>query len=322
MSNYKLTIIVPVYQVENYIRACVESIFMQGLNDDDFEVILVDDGTRDGSFDRISDIIKQHTNIIIVRQENQGLSAARNTGLTKATGEYILFLDSDDLLVANSLEPLLQDASQNHSDLIVADFIKLDDKGISDGLRIPASHYRSNTVVGTDLFVNHLNPRECYVWRTLYKKSFLDEHNLRFIPGIYFEDVPFTTECYLKANKCVKTNHLFYVYRQRPGSICSAISKEKVMGFHEGMAQLWELKDTLSLSEEQNRKLMGIIFATFSVEVWYITHNPALMAERKAIINDLKQKIPDLCFTNSIKQRLVSLMFRLMPSAYLEIRSL
>ena len=67
---------------------------------------------------------------------------------------------------------------------------------------------------------------------------------------------------------------------------------------------------------------MGIIFATFSVEVWYITHNPALMAERKAIINDLKQKIPDLCFTNSIKQRLVSLMFRLMPSAYLEIRSL
>ena len=200
MSNYKLTIIVPVYQVENYIRACVESIFMQGLNDDDFEVILVDDGTRDDSFGRIADIITKHQNVFIVEQENQGLSAARNTGLDKATGEYVLFLDSDDLLVANSLEPLLQDAFQHHSDLVVANFIKQDDQSISNGEKIPTALYRSSTVAGIDLFVNHLNPRECYVWRTLYRKSFLDEHNLRFIPGIYFEDVPFTTECYLKAD--------------------------------------------------------------------------------------------------------------------------
>ena len=322
MSNYKLTIIVPVYQVENYIRACVESIFMQGLNDDDFEVILVDDGTRDDSFGRIADIITKHQNVFIVEQENQGLSAARNTGLDKATGEYVLFLDSDDLLVTNSLEPLLQDAFQHHSDLVVANFIKQDDQSISNGEKIPTALYRSSTVAGIDLFVNHLNPRECYVWRTLYRKSFLDEHNLRFIPGIYFEDVPFTTECYLKASCCVKTSHLFYIYRQRPGSICSAISKEKVMGFHQGMARLWELKDRMSLTEEQNHKLMEILFATFSIEVWYITHNPEIMAERKSIINDLKQHIPHLRFTNGIKQRLVSLMFRLMPSAYLKIRSL
>lgn len=322
MSNYKLSIIVPVYQVENYIRACVESIFMQGLSDDDFEVILVNDGTRDDSFGRIADIIAKHQNILIVEQGNQGLSAARNTGLDKASGEYVLFLDSDDLLVANSLEPLLLDAFQHHADLVVANFIKQDDMGISEGARIPTTQYRSCTVAGIDLFVNHLNPRECYVWRTLYRKSFLDAHDLRFIHGIYFEDVPFTTECYLKASSCVKTSHIFYIYRQRPGSICSAISKEKVMGFHHGMARLWELRDSMTLTEEQNRKLMEILFATFSIEVWYITHNPELMAERESIIKDLKQQIPHLRFTNGIKQRLVSLMFKIMPSAYLKIRSL
>ena len=83
----RLSIIVPVYQVEKYIRACVESIFRQGLEEEQFDVILVNDGTRDESFERIADIIQQHKNISVIEQENQGLSAARNTGLEKATGD-------------------------------------------------------------------------------------------------------------------------------------------------------------------------------------------------------------------------------------------
>ena len=105
-----LSIIVPVYKVEQYIRPCILSIFNQNLNDSDFELVLVDDETPDNSFERINDIIDSHNNITILRQQNAGLSAARNTGLNSAKGDYVLFVDSDDLLVPKQLCRILDKA--------------------------------------------------------------------------------------------------------------------------------------------------------------------------------------------------------------------
>lgn len=104
-SDLQLSIIVPVYNVEKYIRACIESIFKQGLDEDTFEVIIVNDGTKDRSMEVIQDIIDQHKNITVINQENQGLSMARNNGMAIARGEYLLMPDSDDLLVENSVKP-------------------------------------------------------------------------------------------------------------------------------------------------------------------------------------------------------------------------
>ena len=89
-ENVKLSIIVPVYNVEQYIRPCMESIFKQGLDDSDFELILVNDGTQDNSFGVISDIIESHQNIKILEQENSGPSIARNKGINCAQGQYLL----------------------------------------------------------------------------------------------------------------------------------------------------------------------------------------------------------------------------------------
>ena len=91
----KLSIIVPIYNVEKYIRTCIESIFNQGLSDDNFELILVNDGTPDKSMEVISDIIQNHNNVQIINQPNQGPSIARNKGIQKATGKYLYFIDSD-----------------------------------------------------------------------------------------------------------------------------------------------------------------------------------------------------------------------------------
>ena len=104
----KLSIIVPVYNVEKYIRLCMESIFKQGLDENDYEVIIVNDGTPDKSMEMITDIIVAHQNIHVINQENQGLSVARNNGIAAAKGEYIQFLDSDDLLIDNSLPYLIR----------------------------------------------------------------------------------------------------------------------------------------------------------------------------------------------------------------------
>ena len=91
-----LSIIVPVYNVEKYIRTCIESIFRQGLDEDCFEVIIVNDGTQDKSMDVIADIIHRHSNIIVIEQESQGVSVARNRGIEMARGEFLIMPDSDD----------------------------------------------------------------------------------------------------------------------------------------------------------------------------------------------------------------------------------
>ena len=131
----KLSIIVPVYNVEKYIRPCIESIFKQGLDDADFEVIIVNDGTPDRSMEMIADIIQQHSNITVINQENQGVSIARNNGIQNARGNYILFIDSDDLLIDNTLPYLLDKAISSKADIIVADFAEKDDNGITTFLQ-------------------------------------------------------------------------------------------------------------------------------------------------------------------------------------------
>ena len=128
----KLSIIVPIYQVERYIRPCIESIFKQGLDDTDFELIIVNDGTKDRSMEMIADIISQYDNIIVINQENQSLSVARNNGIAAAKGEYIFMPDSDDMLIENSLKPLLEKALETKADLVVADFLTMTSEEIVD----------------------------------------------------------------------------------------------------------------------------------------------------------------------------------------------
>ena len=329
-----LSIIIPVYNVEQYIRQCLESVFRQQLDESDFEVILVNDGTRDNSFTVIADIVDSHPNIKVVEQTNQGLSAARNTGISHASGQFVIFLDSDDLLVDNSLKPLLEIATDTHPDMLIADFVKMTDEEVASctpaafSPQPPASSHLT-PLPSHSLFLTDFTPSQCFVWHTLYRKAFLDAAQLQFIPGIYFEDVPFTTACYLKAKTCIHCHHIFYIYRQRPGSIVSAINKRKVMDFNKVLEKLWEMRSEeihpnakeISSADIQ-RQLMNVIFTTFSVEMWYVTHHPQLLADRREIASDLRRRIPDLHFTGGVKQRLVSLLFRLMPSAYIRLRSL
>jgi hypothetical protein len=186
------------------------------------------------------------------------------------------------------------------------------------------------STTGIDFFLGPFNPRECYVWRTLYRKAFLDTNGLRFIEGIYFEDVPFTTLCYLKAGLCLYTSQIIYIYRQRTGSICSTITVQKVMDMNKILANLWEIYasdlDKLKFLQSQipsiKSQLMNTIFVTFCIEMWFVTHNRELLNRRREIVTDLKLRIPSLHFTGGLKQRLTSCLFRLMPNTYLWLRSI
>lgn len=319
-----LSIIVPIYNVERYIRPCLESIFRQELNENCFEIIIVNDGTEDKSMEVIADIISQHDNITIIHQENQGLSVARNTGITAAKGEYILMPDSDDLLVDNSLKPLLEKALETKVDLVVADFINKTDEEIEQNKDLPLQRkvfdYREKT--GKEILLQDLNPYQCYVWHTLFRKEFLIKNNLTFVPGIYIQDVPFTHECYLKAGKCIRTSWLLNIYRKGHESATFSFNKKKAKDFCIAIAKTWELTYLDDLSPIVQNKLKEDVYTSFSAIIWIITHKIDKSSDRIEIFDFLKQQVPNLCFRNGTKQKIVSFMYRRLPHLFIHIRYL
>ena len=319
-----LSIIVPIYNVEQYVRACIESIYQQGLDEDRFEVILVNDGTKDKSMEVIADIIQQHKNITVINQENQGLSMARNNGMAIARGEYLLMPDSDDLLIENSLSRLLDLALEEEVDLLVADFLEMDNEIItSSSSYVNQNRFEFKRKTGIQLFLEDLNPNQCYVWRTLYKRSFILENNLKFVPGIRYQDVPFTHEAYIKANNCIKTSWLLNIYRKnRPGASTHSFSFKKAKDFCVVIRETWKLRKTKGLPPMVVQKIKDDVYATFSTLFYHTLHTINNPLDQYEILKTLNQEVPDLFFTNGRKQKIETLLFKHMPSLYLKIRRL
>lgn len=316
----KLSIILPVYNVERYIKPCLESIFKQGLDEDDYEVIIVNDGTEDRSMEIIADIIAAHTNITVINQKNLSLSVARNNGIAAAKGEYILMPDSDDLLIENSLKPLLEKALETKVDLVVADFLEMGDKEIDNLKEIPQKDFQVKEKTGYELFMEDLNPRQCYVWRTLYRRAFITENHLVFVPGIRYQDVPFTNECYLKAKKCLRISWLLNIYRRGHDSATSSFNKKKAYDLCIVIASTWKLRRIKELPHDVRQKLLDNIFTTFTLLIYFMLYGIKDIADRKDIFAFLHKQVPDLKFNNGMKQRLTSFLFRYSPHFYFYIR--
>ena len=312
-GNLKLSIIVPVYNAERYIRDCLDSIFRQRLNEDEFEVIIINDGTEDSSMNVITDIISLHHNIVIVNQENQGSSVAWNNGIAIANGEYILLVDADDLLIERRLKLLLEKAIETKADIVVPEFIEVDDEEITESkvahltaLHQPLSFQRTT---GKEMFLLDLHPSECFVWRKLYKKKFLIQNHLSFVPGIHFQDIPFTTECYIVAGNCFKASQLFYIYRKRKGHATHDFRFNKSCENTIAIAKTWELISRYQLTGVIKEKLQENVFTNFtnfSIRTSLLSKD---FNEREFVFKRLRENAPDLFFTNNVKQKIISFLF-------------
>lgn len=310
-----LSIIVPVYNVEKYVRSCVESLLHQGLTEDTFEVIIVNDGTEDNSMEVIADIINSHSNFTVINQQNQGLSIARNNGIAAAKGQYILLVDSDDLLVENSLTPILYKALETNVDIAVAEFMEIKDERAE--FHQPAIQYIEETS-GRQLFLTDFKN---YVWHKLYKKKYLEDNNLSFIPGIFYEDIPFTHECYLKAGKCLRTNTILYLYRRRPGSITrSYFNKGKRISSIIAITRTMELKQLIGNDIQLYDRLQDIAFEYISKFICTVIHCKINRQERNNTIDALICSIPNISFNKGTKQKIVSYMLQNMPHTYIQSR--
>lgn len=211
----KISVIIPVYNVEKYLRECLNSIVNQTIKD--IEIICVDDGSTDGSLDILNEYSSNDDRFTIVIQDNKGPSAARNEGIKLASGDYIAFIDSDDYLFNNDyFEKLYNACEKYNADIAVAGIIRGNNKKTYRILKI------ENEKVATE-YEDKLRicdvPDSNYVWNKLYKKSAWLDAELYFPEKILYEDVYITCQLLYKFNKLVSVPNIEYFYRKHKNSI-------------------------------------------------------------------------------------------------------
>ena len=317
----ELSIIIPVCNVEQYIGPCLESIYRQDLNDDVFEIIVVNDGSTDKSMEVVKDIMGRHHNIHIINQDNAGPSVSRNAGMEIATGEYVLFVDSDDLLMDNGLPTLMQKAYETSADMIVPDYIRMNDNEITSQYDARLTDSLIVDKSGYDYYVDDYDPSVgSFIWRILYKRSFLNENNIRLFPGVYYEDIPFLQECFLKARRVIGIHLLYYIYRIRQRSCTYSFTMKNALDYNTAIANSWQLTKISNLPEKVYHKQKVNIYLFFNYAIDCIIGVFKEPSERKTIIDDLRKKVPDLSFIGGAEPRIASVLFKTMPYRYVQLR--
>ena len=220
--SIRLSYILPVYNVETFLPQCLDSIFSQGLQEDEYEVICVNDCSPDGANKILERYQSLHSNMHILSfTKNRGLSAARNAGVRIAQGQYIWFVDSDDFIGQGVAKQLLQRAEADDLEVLLFNYCDYSsEQGIVNEPHTFANHSTQtgidfvNEVFG-DAFVYHLG----YVVRFLLRKEFILHIGLNFPEGQYWEDTVYFPKAILSAKRVASADILGYYYRSNPFSI-------------------------------------------------------------------------------------------------------
>lgn len=223
-----VSVVIPVYNVEQYLNECVDSVLDQTYSD--YEIILVDDGSTDNSGKLCDDYLSVDNRIKVIHRENGGLSAARNTGMDAATGDYIYFLDSDDYIESVTLERLVHTAKTDDADIVFFDGYVFYTDCEDDGTTYEYSrhdHYQTDTgrKVLEKLLINE--EYRTAVPLTFYNTKYLQKNNIRFYEGILHEDELFTFQTFNADGIVAHCHEELYARRIRPASIMTASSNER-----------------------------------------------------------------------------------------------
>ena len=217
----KVSVIIPVYNAERYLRQCLDSVISQTLRD--IEIICVDDGSTDGSHEILKEYAERDSRVRLLRQENKGAGAARNCGIDVAHGEYAAFIDADDCLCPGSLEPLCRQAERANADMIRSRAYDCDAR---TGKRTKSTHNGLKRVPRF-MFGRVLNYRKAYwlfpkvtvaPWGGLFRLDFLRKNALRFNDLVCVNDRSFFWGCVLNAERIVFSGVFFVNYRANNGS--------------------------------------------------------------------------------------------------------
>lgn len=275
----KLSIIVPVYNVEAYLHKCVDSVLCQDYKD--YEIILVDDGSTDNSGVICDEYVSSRLSslgsplIRVIHQANAGLSAARNSGIKAANGEYICFVDSDDYWQPNVLGGLMEQVSRDNLDVLRFKF-----QNVNERYEVFNPYKRDNrldndySVVPTDgvSFLNSRMNTQCYAVMFILRRDLIIKENTSYIihntfekdsclftEGIFFEDTDWTPRMLCRAKRIASTDTIVYNYLVREGSITNAVNRNKLKKV---------LDDKIRLVGEMQRQAL-VLRKTGRSNLWY-----------------------------------------------------
>lgn len=256
-----ISVIVPIYKVENYLNCCINSIINQTYKN--LEIILIDDGSPDNCGKICDDFKKEDIRIKVIHEKNNGIGSARNKGLNICNGEYISFVDSDDYIMPNLIESLYDEIYD--CDYVSCGYTRVDSKGNQENIFSPKDKI---ILTGKDALYKHYstdntieNINCIYVWGKLFRRTIWDE--LRFPEGILFEDIYIMPQILLKCNKVKFINYAGYYYRKVEGSITNNQNPEHKKKAYIDSFTIWD--DHLSLYK--NNQFKELIVAVECLEI-------------------------------------------------------
>lgn len=228
-----ISIIIPVYNVSAYIERCLKSVIKQTYNH--FECILVDDASPDDSIAKCEQMIADYDGPIQFRilhhELNRGLSAARNTGIDVATGDYILFVDSDDIISNDCVEKLMAPILEDKSiEMVLGEKLRFSDEGLFE-TKMKSWQHQEDLSSQEDVRNTYLDVKRhlsTAAWNKLTSRSFINRHHLRFMEGLIWEEVLWSFFEMKYLNHMYIIPDITYFYYQHPNSICTGTKKEKL----------------------------------------------------------------------------------------------
>lgn len=247
MNILKISVIVPVYNVEKYIEECIESILNQTLKD--IEIIIVNDGTKDNSMKKVEKYLSD-SRIIVINKENGGLSSARNAGLKIAKGKYISFVDSDDFIDKNMLRDLFYAAEE--CDIVSSEMILYNNITHKMTKRIREKSFFQ----GKGSFLYKMCGME--VCNKIYKRNFLFENNIFFEEGIIHEDNLFTLKAFFMAKnvKYIEKYHYFYRIKREKSILNTLVLDRRKQSFEIILKEILKFENTFSGNKFDQIRLM------------------------------------------------------------------
>lgn len=264
--NCRLSVIVPVYNVEKYVDKCLSSIYNNQIDDNLYEVIIVNDGTKDSSIQVIKPYLEKFSNCHLIEQKNQGLSVARNNGLAKAEGDFVWFVDSDDWLEENAIGEILEILETFDGDIITMPLHWRYADQKRDRLDINIE--KSKLIKGVDYIFSY--PRGA-IQRNVIRRSFLLDKKLKFYPGIIHEDGLFGFELFYLAHSVLIINKAYYNYRQNQNSIMHTLtmrSAESIMIIHKQLIKFLRENES-EYSDRLRIKLTGLLIDALAF-TWHL----------------------------------------------------
>lgn len=216
-SSPLVSVVVPVYKVEQYLHKCVESILRQTYRN--LEIILIDDGSPDSCPDICDNYADKDSRVRVIHKENGGLSDARNAGLKIATGEWVSFVDSDDWVEPDFIATLLEVAQKNSADISVCAYTKVYDDKPGQKMAIGEQQKVMTSIEAMRDLLTYKKYGGVMTWNKLYKLSIFRDHNIEFPKGKIHEDNFTTYKTYYYANRIAYTDKPLLYYLQRSDSI-------------------------------------------------------------------------------------------------------